>query len=45
MPDGITTKRGTQATEEVHRFSLLTSLSLSRRQSLCKFVADEHGGE
>lgn len=28
MPDGITTKRGTQATEEVHRFSHLTSLSL-----------------
>lgn len=29
MPDGITTTGGTQASEEVHRFSLLTSLSFS----------------
>lgn len=29
MPDGITTKKGTQATEETYGFSLLTSLSIT----------------
>lgn len=41
VPDWITTMRGTRATEDVCRFSLLTSLSLSRHQSLCKFAPDE----